>query len=190
MSTPLSDASSEDSLPWNQESDLAAAAAQLGRPLAGRSRVASRCHLELPVVLECHPDREGQPFPTLYYLSCPLARIRVSRIEAAGGVRDWTARVDAEPELATALAAAHEAYAQRRSRLLDESDPEQAKLAEKLSGGIGGSRGVKCLHAHYAHARVGGTNPIGGPVQAEVEPLNCTGPCVAQGAKVAAWRAP
>jgi uncharacterized protein len=171
---------------WNREPDRAAAEAQMGRPLEGRFRVASRCHLELPVVLECHPDREGQPFPTLYYLTCPLARIRVSRLEAAGGVRDWTARVAEEPELAASLADAHRAYAEERSAHLDPEDP----LLAKLRGGVGGSEGVKCLHMHYAHARAGGENPIGGPVRAAIEPLDCGGPCVAQGAAVAAWREP
>jgi len=171
---------------WNAPLDRAAAEAQMGRPLMGRFRVASRCHLALPVVLECHPDREGQPFPTLYYLTCPLARIRVSRLEAAGGVRDWTARVEAEPELASSLADAHRDYAAQRSRHLEPGDP----LLAKLAGGIGGSEGVKCLHMHYAHARVGCENPIGAPVREAIEPLDCSGPCVAKGASVAAWSEP
>ena len=171
---------------WNAPLDRAAAEAQMGRPLMGRFRVASRCHLALPVVLECHPDREGQPFPTLYYLTCPLARIRVSRLEAAGGVRDWTARVEAEPELASSLADAHRDYAAQRSRHLEPGDP----LLAKLAGGIGGSEGVKCLHMHYAHARVGCENPRGAPVREAIEPLDCSGPCVAKGASVAAWSEP
>lgn len=158
----------------------------MGRPLQGRSRVASRCHLKLPVVLEVHPDWDGRPFPTLYYLTCPLARIRVSRLEAAGGVREWTARVAEEPALAKSLAEAHDDYAARRESLLEPEHP----LHGLLSGGVGGGRGVKCLHAHYAHARVGGANPIGEAVLSGVEPLDCRGPCVADGASVAAWREP
>lgn len=175
---------------WNDPAARAAAEAQMGRPLQGRFRVASRCHLRLPVVLECHPEREGRPFPTLYYLTCPLARIRVSRLEAAGGVRDWTARVEAEPELAQSLADAHRDYAARRSAHLDPADPLHQELAEKLVGGVGGSEGVKCLHMHYAHARVGGHNPIGQPVREAIEPLDCSGPCVAEGRSVAAWQEP
>lgn len=177
---------SEDHPDWNLPEDRAAAEAQMGRPLEGRFRVASRCHLRLPVVLECHPDREGTPFPTLYYLTCPLARIRISRLEAAGGVRDWTARVAAEPALAASLADAHRAYAEQRSAHLAPDAP----LQDKLRGGVGGSEGVKCLHMHYAHARAGGENPIGAPTRDAIEPLDCSGPCVAEGATVAAWREP
>src|SRR5690606_26057582 len=53
--------------------DIAVAEAQLGRPLRGMRRVAHRCALGLPVVLEVDPVLEdGVPFPTLYWLSCPL----------------------------------------------------------------------------------------------------------------------
>ena len=187
----MSSASSMDSASWNLPSERAAAEAQMGRPLDGRSRIASACHLRLPVVLEVHPNKEGRPFPTLYYLTCPLARIRVSRIEAAGGVAEWTAKVAADPQLAAELAAADEAYAAARAVHLDPEDP----LSELVTGGVAGAnvdggRGVKCLHAHYAHARAGGENPIGRALQAEIEPLDCAQPCVVDGRRCAEWRAP
>jgi len=46
---------------------------------------------------------------------------------------------------------------------------------------VGGSQGgVKCLHAHYADHAAGNENPIGAWVAPEVEPLNCTVPCVVE----------
>lgn len=162
---------------------------QLGRPLRGTSRVVDRCGLGLPVVLEVDPDHEGAPFPTLYYLTCPLARARISRLEAEGGVREYTARVADDPAFAAALEAARAAYVARREALLPEGSPARARLA---GAGIGGARGegVKCLHAHYAHARAGGPNPIGEEVARAIGPLDCERPCVRAGARNPAWREP
>jgi hypothetical protein len=47
------------------------------------------------------------------------------------------------------------------------------------SGGIGGTReGVKCLHAQYADHAAGNDNPIGELTAHQIEPLDCTVPCV------------
>lgn len=168
--------------------DAAAVEAQLGRPARGAWRVASRCGLGLPVVIEAAPVLEdGSPFPTLYYLTCPLARRRVSRLEQRGEVREWTARLEADPALRAAFEAAQVDYAARRAALLPPGHP----AGERLRGGVGGAeRGVKCLHAHFAHARVGGPNPIGSDVAARIEPLECQAPCVAGGERNPRWREP
>ena len=162
--------------------------AQMGRPLKGKSRVAARCALGLPVVIRTHPVQpDGTPFPTLYYLTCPLARTRVARLEYGGGVRAFAERLEREPELAQAFAAAQEAYARERAEALDPADPAHARLRGGVGGAVGG---VKCLHAHYAHHAAGGANPVGRAVAAEVEPLDCAEPCVRDGARNPGWREP
>jgi exopolyphosphatase/guanosine-5'-triphosphate,3'-diphosphate pyrophosphatase len=51
------------------------------------------------------------------------------------------------------LERAHESYARERGRLFPGAERD---------GGVGGAaRGVKCLHAHYAHHLAGGPDPIG-----------------------------
>ena len=56
-------------------------AVQIGRPPRSDSRVLFTCHLGLPVVVETPPILDdGTPFPTRYWLTCPLAVKRVSRI--------------------------------------------------------------------------------------------------------------
>lgn len=163
-------------------------AAQLGRPLRGSSRVVSRCALKLPVVIQTHPALEdGRPFPTLYYLTCPLARARISRLEGAGWVRALTARLDEDPAFRAGMAAADKAYAEERASLLPPDSPQ----APLLRGGVGGAvGGLKCLHAHYAHRRAGGENPAGAWVAERIEPLDCASPCVVDGARNPAWREP
>ena len=157
--------------------------AQIGRPLRADSEIVSRCHLDLPVVVRVPPILDdGTPFPTLYWLTCPLATTRIGRLEGAGGVKRMESKAEADPDFSAQLDAAHRSYSAERDRLTPSgSDPVP-------SGGVGGARaGVKCLHAHYAHTRAGEPNPVGAVVEDWIEPLDCTEPCVADGEVNPAW---
>ena len=171
--------------------DRAAVEIQIGRPLRAESPVVARCHLGLPTVVRVPPILDdGTPFPTLFWLTCPLARRRVGRLEGAGGVRSMERRVRADPELASRLANAHRRYAAQRQALVEEG----AEIPP--GGGVGGieSSGIKCLHAHYADRLAGNENPIGDMVAPWVEPLDCPRSCVVdiEGAVVAnpEWKEP
>jgi hypothetical protein len=145
--------------------------AQIGRDVRGSVAVASRCRYGLPVVVRTAPLLpDGTPFPTLYWLACPAARVAVGRLEAAGWNAKLSERVAAEPELAAAHAAAHASYlAQRDAMAPLPGNP-----------GVGGLPGrVKCLHALYAHQSATGANPVGRIVSQVVDPIDCPGPCVA-----------
>ncbi len=174
----------------DESQDAAALSAQLGRPLRAPACVRRRCDLELPIVTEVPPRLEsGEPFPTRYWLSCPLAHRRIARLESAGGVKAADARAANEPEFREALDAAHRRYAAERDALLDDGE------GPRPSGGVAGARGgVKCLHAHYADLAAGNDNPVGAAIEAVVEPLRCPLPCVipSEGSFVRnpAWREP
>jgi hypothetical protein len=150
-------------------------ALQIGRPLRAASTVLRRCDLGLPIVAEVPPVLEnGEPFPTRYWLSCPLVHRRVARIEARGGVREAQLQIQQDPELANAVEEAHARYARER----DASVPIDAR--HRPRGGVGGSAGgVKCLHAHYADFAAGNENPLGRSVHREVGRPHCRTPCVA-----------
>src|SRR5947208_1012277 len=98
--------------------DLAAVEAQLNRTPRGVRRVAHRCPCGNPDVVETAPRLpDGSPFPTLFYLTCPKAASAIGRLEAAGVMREMTARLADDPELAAAYQAAHEDYLERRDAL-------------------------------------------------------------------------
>lgn len=144
--------------------------AQIGRDVRGSVAVAARCRYGLPAVVRTAPLLpDGTPFPTLYWLACPAARVAVGRLEAAGWNTLLSERVTAEPDLARAHAAAHTGYlAQRDAMARLPGDP-----------GVGGLPGrVKCLHALYAHQLATGADPVGRIVSQAVDPVDCPGPCV------------
>jgi hypothetical protein len=173
------------------ERDSEVLALQIGRPLRAASKVLRRCNLGLPIVAEVPPILDtGEPFPTRYWLTCPLAHRRIARLEGEGGVRDTQAKIDADPELGKAVAAAHARYARDRESLLlgvtalsgERTAGERTRgTSQPLpSGGVGGSSGgVKCLHAHYADFAAGNDNPIGRDVHGVIGGPRCQAPCVA-----------
>jgi hypothetical protein len=170
--------------------DDAALVAQIERPLRAPGDVAVRCHLGLPVVTRVPPLLDdGTPFPTRFWLTCPLAVRRIGRLEAAGGVKTMERRAAADPAFGAALDEAHRRYAAERDAVLPgDATPRPA-------GGVGGAaRGVKCLHAHYADHAAGNGNPVGVLVAPWVEPLDCEVPCVVDAGDAAvrnpAWREP
>jgi Protein of unknown function (DUF501) len=55
--------------------------AQIGRDARGSVAVAARCRYGLPLVVRTAPLLpDGTPFPTLYWLACPAARVAVGRL--------------------------------------------------------------------------------------------------------------
>jgi len=151
--------------------DAAAVTAQLGRPPRAVREVAHRCPCGLPSVVQTAPRLEdGTPFPTLYYLTCSRLSSRLSTLEADGRMREMTARLADDPELAAAYGRAHEAYLAER----DAIEP----LGTRVSAGGMPDR-VKCLHVHAAHALAAGpgVNPFGDEALAEVGEWWCAGPC-------------
>jgi hypothetical protein len=158
--------------------DREVVAVQIGRPPRSPVDVVTRCHLGLPIVTRVPPHLDdGTPFPTLYWLSCPLAALRIDRLESGGGVKAAEERIAADPALAAALAAANERYERERNALIAPDAPQH-----RPSGGVAGTRnGVKCLHAHYADHAAGNANPVGADTARSIEPLDCSAPCVIAG---------
>jgi hypothetical protein len=157
--------------------DLAAVAAQLGRPPRGVRRVAHRCRCGLPDVVETEPRLpDGAPFPTLYYLTCPRATGAVSTLEAQGLMRQMQDRLAVDPELAAAYQRAHESYLEDRAAAGDV--PEIAGVS---AGGM--PRRVKCLHVLVAHSLAAGpgVNPLGDEALALLPHWWRNGSCVAFG---------
>jgi uncharacterized protein len=159
------------------ERDEAVIAAQLGRVPRGLLGVAHRCPCGLPDVAETAPRlADGSPFPTLYYLTCPRAAAAVSKLEAAGLMRDMTARL-ADDGLRQRYEAAHRDYLTRREAAARDADVEPLPAGTQSAGGMPGR--VKCLHALVAHELAAGdVNPFGREALDAAGAWWLAGPCV------------
>ncbi len=157
--------------------DRQVVASQIDRTPRSPVEVVARCHLGLPTVTKVPPHLDdGTPFPTTYWLTCPLANRRIGRIEADAGVKKAEARIESDFEFGAAFRSAMARYESDRDALIVPGvSPHQP------TGGVGGSRrGVKCLHAHYADHAAGNSNPVGAATAEQIEPLDCAVACVAE----------
>jgi len=163
-------------------------ARQIGRRPRGLLRVESRCVWGYPVAVSVAPlvehrrgDGPREPFPTLFWLTCPILVEQASRMEAQGLVDALEGEAAADPALAARIAADHARCAAERASLLAGADREEARrrgLLRVLDGaGVGGVRDrrhVKCLHAHLAHHRARGGNAVAEAMEARGGLRECT----------------
>jgi len=148
--------------------DLQRIEEQLGRRPRGVLSVERRCPAGHPQVIKVYPLIEKEPFPTLFWLTCPRIIQQISRLEHEGWIERLEELLQADPELRRRYHAGHRAYIRERWETLTERDrrwiEEQGLLEVFQERGIGGLRdwdAVKCLHMHYAHHKARGENPIG-----------------------------
>lgn len=145
--------------------------AQLGRPARGRPAVVHRCVYGLPTVVRVQPRLEdGTPFPTVFWLTCPVLRSRVGRLEADREMVGLNERLEADDAFAVAYATASQRYVAFRDELGGPlpGDPSAGGMPEH----------VKCLHVHAAHHLATGDNPVGAWTVEHATPAPCPGPCV------------
>ena len=153
--------------------DEAVVARQLERAPRAFRRVAARCPFGLPAVTEQEPyDRDGEPFPTTYYVTCPHLVAALARIEAAGGVERWSSAAEEDSALAASLlAATEEQRAVRRELAGARRGRDGGSSLELGIGGSGNPARLKCLHAHAAFALARPGYVLGDRILAEVDPL-------------------
>jgi hypothetical protein len=157
------------------EPDREVVAAQLGRPPRAIRSVAHRCPCGNPDVVQTSPRLpSGEPFPTLYYLTCPRAAAAIGTLEASGLMREMTERLQTDDELARRYQGAHDSYLAQRDDIA-----EVGEIAGVSAGGM--PNRVKCLHVLVGHAlAVGpGVNPLGDEALERLPEWWAKGPCVA-----------
>jgi hypothetical protein len=157
---------------------------QLNRRLRGDVMVAARCPYGIVEAIATSPLLpDGTPFPTLFWLTCPLFIRHVSRLESGEFREVLRRRLRDQPGFADALKRAERQYVMER-----ESWADRLGGADRLRGhftgreGVGGTvaGGLKCLHAHLAHFLAGGDNPVGAEIARMLDGIQiseCGGDC-------------
>ena len=103
-----------------------------------------------------------EPFPTLYWLTSPLLRAQISKLEESKyyNVSVMESKLHSSSEYMSQMARAHASYGQSRWDTLLPCDQVMANeygwkcALDASSRGVAGIRkygSVKCLHAHVAH---------------------------------------
>jgi hypothetical protein len=123
------------------------------------------------MAIENHPvPEDGSPFPTLFWLTCPILLKRVSRLESRGRMTELNERTTADELLHARTEAAV-------ARLIARRD-QHAVIADAGAPPGGGADRIKCLHAHAAHELADPPNPVGAVTLAETGWPDCRTGCV------------
>lgn len=144
--------------------DLQVISAQLGRPARDVVAIASRCPCGLPNVVSTAPRlRDGTPFPTLFYVTCPALNSAISTLEAEGRMAMMQQRLATDSDTAQQYRRAHDLYLRARAA---HGDVEEI---QGISAGGMPDR-VKCLHVLVGQslAMGPGVNPFGDEALAEL----------------------
>lgn len=143
------------------EEDYMAVTRLLGREPRGLYKV-EKYHPEFkhPMVIKVLPYVKGAPFPTLFWLTCPILKKEISHIEKDA----WIDRIEEEffsagSDNLKALHRHHKAYAEERVQLFTDMGGDWPQIPEPMvkilqETGIGGIHDfdhIKCFHLHYAH---------------------------------------
>ena len=125
----------------------------------------------MPMVVESHPILDdGSPFPTLYWLTCPILVKRVSRLESQGAMAELNERTVRDRALVERAQVAADALRARRD--------SHAVIGDSGSAPGGDPERVKCLHAHVAQVLVDELNPFGALALEHTGWPDCVLPCV------------
>jgi hypothetical protein len=149
-------------------------AAQIGRKPRAFSRVAVRCPFGFPAVSEQRPyTKDGTPFPTGFYLTCPELVAAVARLEAAGGVERWNRKVRRSLRLRWSLRRGDRKQRRLRKKMVTAGMPmvDQGASLDLGIGGSGSNGSLKCLHAHVAFALANPGYLLGEQIVADLERL-------------------
>jgi uncharacterized protein len=166
-----------------EPADLSIVEQQLGRLPRGVMAIAHRCECGQPDVVMTAPRLpDGTPFPTLFYLTCPRASAAMSRLEAAGVMRQMTARLAEDSGLRARYLLAHQDYLGRRDEAARHAGLDPLPPGTQSAGGMPDR--VKCLHALAAHAlAVPGVNPLGAEAAVAAGEWWAGGPCASETAR-------
>jgi len=154
------------------ERELRVIQAQLGRPPRGVMEIERRCRWGYPQVIKVYPLLHGEPFPTLFWLTCPTLIEQLSALEQRGYIKEIEKLLAEDERLRQEYHRNHRDYIAERWAALSAEDrallerrcrgvwPYAPTLMERGIGGIADWNRVKCLHLHYAHHLARG-NAIG-----------------------------
>ena len=151
---------------------------QLDRELKNDFSTARFCKWGYPQVIRSELISGAKPFPTLFWLTCPLLRRLVSTMESGGLIQEFEYRIERESVYRERYLKAHEETAlMKRESLegLELSEWQKEKLFGSGIGGIANPLKVKCLHLQLANYLGGVSNPVGKDVWESLSEKECRG---------------
>ncbi|MDI3524017.1 MULTISPECIES: DUF501 domain-containing protein [unclassified Kosmotoga] len=149
---------------------------QLGRDIENDFIVVRRCSWGYPQCIKSSLITNGKPFPTLFWLTCPLLLKEISKLEEKGMIKTIESRLENDENFMKAYVKAHKETKDLKEQLLASlsiSEWQRNAIIERGIGGIKDLKRVKCLHLQLANYMGGIKNPIGELIWKIIELQEC-----------------
>ncbi len=142
-------------------------ASLLGREPRGLEDISVEADDGEPVVIRVASLVDDEPFPTLFWLVDPGLCYRIDQLEAAGMIKAFQQRIDADATLQARMRDDHRAYIALRRRFMSptvKARLRQLGFEETLEvrgiGGIADFSRIRCFHTWYG-AHLVNSNVVG-----------------------------
>lgn len=149
---------------------------QLGREIENEFTLVKKCAWGYPQCIKSSLITNDKPFPTLFWLTCPLLLREVSKLEEKGMVKTMESRLENDKDFMEAYLKAHKETQTAKEQFLASFQINEWQRNAIIGRGIGGIkdlRRVKCLHLQLANFLGGINNPIGKLVWETIELQEC-----------------
>jgi hypothetical protein len=158
------------------ERDTATIKAQISARDVNARDVAYRCVYGHPAVILLNHKKSGSDgvdgidcmsASNPLWLTCPYLNDVIHEFENRGYIKKLEAFIYSDDDLARSMDDSHVNFYYLRKHVCGDivsANPQNQRLMRIFNSGVGGIRSLtnlKCLHLHYAHYLVNGTNPAG-----------------------------
>jgi hypothetical protein len=148
----------------------------LRKKLKGDVKIVKICIHGFPVVIRNMPQIEGKPFPTNFWLVCPLLNQQVSQMEAEGWITQFEEDLKRNFAFFQEMQYSHALEKMLRKIFIKKGEISPNIYKSLIGSGVGGIKsiyGVKCLHSHLASFLGGLKNPIGERIWEKLHRKEC-----------------
>lgn len=150
----------------------------VGRKPDGMFAVLRRCRFGHPMAVASFPIIRGEPFPTMFWLTCPHLIKACGKLESALYHKLIETEIENSEKLKLEQKSAHEKMVEIRKKVTEAlgmvMDPSV------LKSGIAGAKKythVKCLHAHLAAGFAGIESPVTRALYEAITSIECAYDC-------------
>lgn len=149
-----------------------------GRTPHPGSVVIKRCRFGKPVAFASMPIVGGEPFPTIFWLTCPYLLKLCGKLESKLFHKTLEAEIEKSERLKKEF---HEAQMKmihiRRKIAMAFSLDIPSSVLETGIGGVSNLTKVKCLHAHMAASFAGIESPVARALYEAITVFECEDGC-------------
>lgn len=150
----------------------------IGREPDGLFAVLKHCRFGHPMAVASFPILRGEPFPTMFWLTCPHLIKVCGKLEAALFHKQLEAEIENAEKLKSDMKIAQNKMVEIRKAVAEAVDAHlESSVLESGIAGVKNPMSIKCLHAHLAAGFAGIESPVTRALYEAITSIECSENC-------------